>query len=604
MNVYRRYPSLRVAAVLAGALGFLSACSSDSPSAPRQQPAPPPGSQPASAVWNITVTANPPELGAGTQDSSTITITVRRADTGQPPPNGTTIAVSTTLGEFGSPGSGIQSGFAQLINGGAQLALFPGEITGTALIQAVLEGSVGQATVVIRGPEAFFLAAVEPNSGSPQGGETVTIRGGGFVAPVRVLFGGVVAQVQSVSPSRIRVTTPRSPQQVPVGSTLAVTVSVTIRLNQEGEATDALPNGFTYAHGGVILQPQIFSVTPASGPNEGGTRVTINGDGFDAPVQVFFGQGTSATNFDGVEATVESVSRTRIVVISPAALSFGQNNQNQVVDILVKNLNTGFFAIAPQAFKYGVKVLITAISPGAGIFSGGTLVTIFGQGFDEPVAVQIGGVGQDVISVSGTEVVIRTVAVRVEDCALDAAGFSNNRGVVQVTNIETGDSAEGPEFEYLIPEPLITGISPSSGFETGGTLVTITGSGFTAPVRVLFGDQAGSVSSVSPTQITVVTPRFTGTFPEVDCDDNGDGTLGKRFVPTSVDVTVINLETGCEDVFEKGFTYNPSDQSCRGDVGETTEPQCSDGVDNDGDTAIDFPDDPECADADDDDESA
>ncbi len=50
--------------------------------------------------------------------------------------------------------------------------------------------------------------ASRPAAGSANGGEIVTINGGGFDEPVRVLFGGTPAEVLSVSPGASRVRTP------------------------------------------------------------------------------------------------------------------------------------------------------------------------------------------------------------------------------------------------------------------------------------------------------------------------------------------------------------------------------------------------------------
>jgi PKD repeat protein len=68
------------------------------------------------------------------------------------------------------------------------------------------------------------------------------------------------------------------------------------------------------------------------------------------------------------------------------------------------------------------------------------------------------------------------------------------------------------------------------------------------------------------TRITVQTPAFTGAFTSVACDDNGDGQMGTKSQPSAVDVTVTSLATGCADTFAKGFSYNPDDTSCRGDL--------------------------------------
>lgn len=55
--------------------------------------------------------------------------------------------------------------------------------------------------------------------------------------------------------------------------------------------------------------------------------------------------------------------------------------------------------------------------------------------------------------------------------------------------------------------PSVTGLSPASGVLGGGTIVTITGAGFTNDAGVTFGGTAASsVTYVSPTEITAVLP--------------------------------------------------------------------------------------------------
>jgi PKD repeat protein len=380
---------------------------------------------------------------------------------------------------------------------------------------------------------------------------------------VRVLFGGVPAEVLSVTPQVIRVRTPAI--DLPVGGTQRVSVSVTVGLNTEDQLTDTLPDVFTYTRGGTPSDPVIFSVTPNNGPNEGGTRVVIEGDGFESPVQVLFGSGGSPATFSGIEAVVESVTSTRIVVVSPTATGFGQNNLNQEVSILVRNRNSGDAVIQSNAFRYGVGVIITSIGPGEGPFTGGQLVTLFGQGFDEPVAVSLAGFAQPIISVTGTEIIVRTVAIQPNGCT-DIAGPS------AVTNVETGASATGPNYTYRVASsaPRITGISPRTG--TGGETATITGSNFTTDTVFVFADGGNEASAtilnVSPSQATITVPGPPRGF-EFDaqaCDDNGDGQEGERFIATPVDVIARDLLTTCEFTSSSAFTYNPTDTSCRGDV--------------------------------------
>lgn len=55
-------------------------------------------------------------------------------------------------------------------------------------------------------------------------------------------------------------------------------------------------------------------------------------------------------------------------------------------------------------------------------------------------------------------------------------------------------------------------ISPNQGSTGGGTLVTITGTNLSGTTAVTFGTRpASSITNVSPTQVTAVSPSGTGT---------------------------------------------------------------------------------------------
>jgi hypothetical protein len=581
----------------AGALVLAAACSSDSPSEPSGDPVTPPGSGGGgAAAYNVTVTASPGSIPAGSDDPVIIRVRAVRADNGAAPPNGTAVVLSALSGSFGAIG-GPATFTGQLSGGRLEVPYFPAATEeGSVAITANVAGSVGRVTLQVEEAETLFIGSVQPSVGSPQGGETVTIEGNGFEGPVRVSFGSANAQVLSVSPTRIRVRTPTSPNAP--SETVTVPVSVTVNVNQAEEASDTLPGGFTFSPGGgEIRTPVILSVSPSTGPNEGGTRVQINGEGFQAPVQVEFGAGGTF-----LEAQVDSVTANRIIAIAPSATGFGQALQNQSVTIRVRNLDTGRTGTLPSAFRYGSEVRITSLSPTEGPYFGGDLVTVFGQGFSAPVAVGMAGVAQVDISVTGTEIVVRTVAIRTATCA-------DVTGPVEVVNINSGAGATGPDWTYRVVQftPIIFSVSPTNGPQAGGTDLTISGENLFdsqafvggRPAQVLTGNAAGTV-------IVVDTPFLPlDEFNTEACDDNADGTQGERYVPTSVDVRVVNRNTTCAVTFTKAFTYNPSNTSCRNDVGPAPpgEPECNDGIDNDGDMLIDFPEDPACADASDDTEA-
>ncbi|HXO22402.1 MAG TPA: IPT/TIG domain-containing protein [Thermoanaerobaculia bacterium] len=546
--------SSRIALRLLATAALLAGCTSHSPSEPQSTPSTPKPPVP-TVTYNITVTANPPQLAVGTTGSSNITISVHRADNGQPPPDLTPVTLSTTLGLFGSV-NGTQQISLQLLNGQAQTVLFPGATAGTATIRAQVDTSVGAADVAIGSQAAFFVGSVSPGTGDPQGGTLVTILGGGFVSPVRVTFGNAAATVRSVSPNKIVAVLPSATAAgvtVGVGQSVPVAVSVTINANQPGAASDSLPNGFTYALGGSLDQPQIFSVTPSSGPNDGGTRVTITGTGFDTPVQVFFETGSGASRV-GVEASVISVTKNQIIVLTPAARGFGEALANQAADIRVKNLNSGFETTDGGAFRFGSKVLVTSVRPSELPFNDTTTqVTVFGQGFESPAAVGLAGVAARPLTISGTEIVVQSPGINVTGCA-------DVRGAVTEVNINTGDGGSGPDFIWRVPKTIITSVSPNSSSENGGITVTISGQGFDGTSRVQFGSQTAVLLSATSNQLTVSVPAFTGTFPTKPCTVGSS--TGTQNVPASVDVKVTTASTTCTDTASNAFIYNPNDVSC------------------------------------------
>jgi hypothetical protein len=336
----------------------------------------------------------------------------------------------------------------------------------------------------------------------------------------------------------------------------------------EFQATDSLPNGLTYAHGGSVVAPQIFSVTPTTGPHEGGTPITINGSGFQSPVQVIFRFAATSGVLD-LEARVQNVSGTQIKVLSPDIRTYVASTElvNPIsATVRVINLNNGFAADAGQQFFYGSAARLTSITPGSGSFEGGERVVITGNGFDEPLTVTIGGIQQQVVSVTGTQIVIRTVRLPSPAC-----GAASPPLAVVVTMLEGGGQpVGGVTYTYLgPPNPRIFGVSPTQG--NVGSVVTILGDGFDAPVSVRFGGEDGSVATVTnvtPTSITATVPNPPPGFQFLTepCDANGDGNPGgTRARATPIAITVINLDFGCRATLANAFTLNPTNTACVGD---------------------------------------
>jgi IPT/TIG domain len=137
------------------------------------------------------------------------------------------------------------------------------------------------------------VASVVPDSGPPAGGKLVTITGSNFTAGTQqtspsVSFGGVQAtHVTVLSPTQLSA-------MIPAHTAGTVTVQVT---NPDGEST-SLAAAFTYSSASLALN----SVSPISGPADGGTTVTIYGANFQSGMSVTFG-GLAATSVSTVNAT-------------------------------------------------------------------------------------------------------------------------------------------------------------------------------------------------------------------------------------------------------------------------------------------------------------
>jgi hypothetical protein len=405
-----------VALAISLALGLLS-CDSGNPVVP-ESPAPPMGG---SGAYSITLAAQPGQLQAGSGEPSTVTVTVRDSG-GVAPTDGTAVTLSSDAGSFGvdSADAPMRTAQLELVAGRAQVSFFPGADVVTATLLAQVGDSVGrlQLPIVEALPSNFFLTAVEPSSGSPDGGTTVRITGAGFQSPVRVTFGGVVAQVQSVTTTSVVVVSPPSAAPVAAGQAVPVDVTVTNALNDPESTADTLPGAFVYSRD---PNPTLFisRITPDSGTADGGTVALLDGGGFAAPEQVSFG-GAQANN-----VTVQSSSRIRLVTPpSPQPVAGGES---LTVDLVLTNDLSGTQQQAqlPGGFRFdgGAApdvVVVSAISPDEGPFGGGTSVEITGSGFRDPVAIELGGIRQSSESfVNDTSVRFVTDPLSIGECPAD-----------------------------------------------------------------------------------------------------------------------------------------------------------------------------------------
>ena len=139
-----------------------------------------------------------------------------------------------------------------------------------------------------------------------------------------------------------------------------------------------------------------------------------------------------------------------------------------------------------------------------------------------------------------------------------ANGCADVSGAMEVTNINTGETATGQTFTYLVSAsgPVITGVSPTSAQVPGaGIQLLISGSNFptsAAGVSVTVGGVQVQVLTASSTSLTVQLPP-TNDVPATCPSGTAPGTL--LATGAAKDVTVTNLATKCFATFPAAFTF-------------------------------------------------
>lgn len=258
--------------------------------------------------------------------------------------------------------------------------------------------------------------------------------------------------------------------------------------------------------------PTITAVTPNVGRPQGGETIRITGTNFTAPVRVLFRYPGRATP---VEAFVVSSTPTTIDVITPAVdLGAGQQLAADIIVITAAGTANENRAERAGAFTFRNERLtpvVSTVTPNSGPVIGGTRVSIFGEGFQEPVQVLFGTAEARVINVRFGEILVETPAGR--DTSPDGTGPVTGPVDVTVRNINSNTSvtfASGFHYKNAVQ---IIAVSPGGTIAgVGGTRVTIEGNGFVAPVVVVVRTAEGDIGlqpiSVSGTRIVAIAPAI------------------------------------------------------------------------------------------------
>lgn len=172
---------------------------------------------------------------------------------------------------------------------------------------------------------------------------------------------------------------------------------------------------------------------------------------------------------------------------------------------------TRAFALHVVGDPAGAQLAVTSFDPLEGPEN--TSVTITGSGFTADAAVWFNGVQAATVSfISATELAAEVPA---------GATTGTIEVVVGAASATTTDSFT------VIPPPTIASVTPASG--PVGTTVTVTGTGFVAPVSVSFAGTVATTTLVSATSVTAVVPAGAATGAIVLSAAGGAATSATNF---------------------------------------------------------------------------
>lgn len=306
------------------------------------------------------------------------------------------------------------------------------------------------------------LVYLTPRTGAVAGGTKVSFNGFGFSGGGTVSFGGIT---------------------VPLGTELgahafapphaAGWVDLIITTPSQ---TVTIPNGFLY-----VTELFATEITPAVGTPAGGTEVTITGTNFQPGARV---------TFDSFLATnVTVVDDTTIIATTPA-------HDPSRVGVVVINPD-GTSAEIPYAsrFRYSGPQIGSVGQNDYGPTAGGAAHHVWGEFFDATCTVYVDG--------------IAAATTFVDQTRLNFVTPAHAMGAVDVTVVNAaGESSRRLRgYRYVEAAPTLGSISPASGPVSGGSVVTLIGTNFTATSRVYFGDRiATSITLVDSEHLSVSTP--------------------------------------------------------------------------------------------------
>jgi hypothetical protein len=271
---------------------------------------------------------------------------------------------------------------------------------------------------------------------------------------------------------------------------------------------------------------KIETVSPAEGPQGGGTRVTITGAEFKAGAKVLIG-GREATN-------VQLTSDSELTCVTP---DFGNFEGKVAISIINADRR---HATKFEAFKVVLGAAapppapapsINSVMPPKGGVAGGTTVTIGGANFKDGAKVTVGGqpaTGVKFLDANALSAVTPALPAGAHDVVVtNPDGQSVTSGGAFTAEAAAPAPAAGPVVESVVP---------SKGPDGGGITIIVRGRDFARGATVTVGGKpATEVAVRGASVLTAVTPALgPGAHDVVVTNPDGQSGTGKALYTVSV----------------------------------------------------------------------
>ena len=335
-------------------------------------------------------------------------------------------------------------------------------VTGDALITATTPAADGPGSVTVSvttpggtwtssGPVFRYIdrpviTGVTPAEGPTAGGTIVTVSGSSFSDVYSLRFGERVVDFTRIDDNTIVTASPEAYE----GGLVHITVD---SLAGRSAATDA--DRFEYRN-----LPHVLSLAPSSGPAAGGTAVTLTGQDF---------RGATSVRFGSAEAVFTVIDDATISATAPAGAG------SQVVTVTT----VGGTSQDSAVFSYIAAPVVTGVNSPRGPVAGGQTVTITGEHLTGAWSVSFGDIGVGNFTV-------------VDDNTITLVTPEHPSATVSVSVSTPGGTTTKADAYRYVGNPVITGVSPSSGPILGGTKVTISGQDFVDVTGVYYWDRLGN----------------------------------------------------------------------------------------------------------------